>query len=825
MLLSKPVNPRPISISPDSLRSLQQAAAARELPTIANPPSGIIPDAASRYDLGQALNNSTPRALDAAAAQRTAADAVNGEGLANYNPYQKIGATNPNQSSRYFDPANVGKLEGQAASLPSSLDRPPVRGIPPERIGGAPLLAGAGGAAIDLATGLASGRNLGDALSHAGAFGTGTALGTGLGQLAGGALGALIGPEGIPIGAALGGMLGGYLGGNLADNLWNMFHPSSVDRNLRQPQQALPPISVGVPGGDYAVQGRITSRAFNPFQGKDVNVEQGCDRRSFLGPVTMFAGAGSLIFATGANGQTLELGGFADAKPAGNSLRIVRLDAPAVDIPVRDPTRKEDPGQNSPIPAFPVPAARPKGAPNPTTQPTLPPLPAIQPQINPGGPDPSGIPNQTPTPTPTPTPRQSPTPTPTPTPGQSPTPTSTPGQSPAPSTGGGSGQGSTYPTTKPYPTTPYPETKKPEESNTPDNFLRFIPLATIPFAIRQSAGDSGRTQERLNAQNPGQALPPGDGPPVKGPPDSPCKGGCGAALANKMNAIDSKLGAANAAGQDAVLAAIMAKLEILDLKMGAQAVGGLSGFIDKFRKAFDKMAEWLHLDRVLNVLTFTTTLHNAYMLSNGLTQTLFSMFSNVLAAVGIKDKDGSPLNVSHVIGSTIETFAKALLGVQAVDGMKAEWKKYNRIYQAAANILWSVQSIGNSTLSALEVVGSYVGKIGNAVRKWRVVGEKAYSWMNPQPNFQNRFFTTLETTQNVVSQVDQVASEVLNIETTVANIGTQATDIQKALKEETGTKPGTATPEAAKVAAAAAASKTHSATPPVPLETQVKPEG
>ena len=212
-------------------------------------------------------------------------------------------------------------------------------------------------------------------------------------------------------------------------------------------------------------------------------------------------------------------------------------------------------------------------------------------------------------------------------------------------------------------------------------------------------------------------------------------GGCMASMnQNAANAANNS--AANNATLNnlANVGELGASAEIL-ARLGPQLPGGISGFLQNFFANFEKLAKWLHLDRVLNVLTFTATLHNAYMLSNGLSQTFFSMISNVLAVVGIKDKEDSPLDISKIVGGKIESFFKAILGVETVDGIKSEWKKYNRIYQAAANLLWSVQSIGQSILSALEIVGQWSASVANALRKWGVVAEHAYRTFNPEINF------------------------------------------------------------------------------------------
>ena len=264
-------------------------------------------------------------------------------------------------------------------------------------------------------------------------------------------------------------------------------------------------------------------------------------------------------------------------------------------------------------------------------------------------------------------------------------------------------------------------------------------------------------------------------------------------------------------------------LLVINRKLGPELVGGISGFLGRMLSRLNKIADWMHLDRLLNILIWWQTLHNAYMLSNDLGQTLFSAISNVMAAIGFKDAEGNALNLSDILGKQIDELAQGVLGVTAWAGIKAEWKRLNRIYQAAANLLWSLQSIGQSIINAVEVVGGWVASIGNALRKFGTIGEKAFGWMNQSPNFDNKFFTGLENAQNVISQIDSVASEVLSVQQTVIQIGEQKKELEKALGEVGDAKQGTPPPEAAKQKEAGEAAKTASVTPAIPLESQTKP--
>jgi hypothetical protein len=360
----------------------------------------------------------------------------------------------------------------------------------------------------------------------------------------------------------------------------------------------------------------------------------------------------------------------------------------------------------------------------------------------------------------------------------------------------------TSPTTTPTPT-PTPTTTKPATTDDFEKFKKDLEKlllgGTILAALTPTIQGMGDKVNKISENTTPQAIKAAS---KAGTCESFNPGECNADIRNNArDAANNSGGLLNALGNLASIADLALLKPIYDTVTATAS--GLNKFYD-----------WAHLDRVLNILTFVNTTHNAYMLSNGLTQTLFSMVSNVLAAVGIKDKEGSPLDINSIVGKTVENLFKSVLGVETVDGIKAEWKKYNRIYQAAANLMWSLQSIGNSMLSAAEVIGERVALIGNALVKWRVVSEKAYNWMNPQANFQNRFFTTLESTQNVVSQVDSVASEVLSIESTITQIGTQKKELTDSLAQLDNSKQKTPQPEATKIKAEAAASTQASLNPP-----------
>jgi hypothetical protein len=234
----------------------------------------------------------------------------------------------------------------------------------------------------------------------------------------------------------------------------------------------------------------------------------------------------------------------------------------------------------------------------------------------------------------------------------------------------------------------------------------------------------------------------------------------------------------------------------------------------EFSEKFDKLMKWLHIDRILNILIFITTVHNAYMLSANLTQTLISALNTITTvagnALGLRDVEDAPIDFSEAINDTMENVLKGILGADNLENIKAEWKKYSRIYQAASHIMFAIQSINNSVLGAVELTSSNVAKIGNALKKWGAVSERAFGWMNPQPWMQNKFFTTIENLEDAGGTLDMVALETLSAQQEISQLTTQIEDFQKMAAQLDGGDEGPGSPEAQKIKAQEEAAKSGS---------------
>jgi ribosomal protein S24E len=101
-----------------------------------------------------------------------------------------------------------------------------------------------------------------------------------------------------------------------------------------------------------------------------------------------------------------------------------------------------------------------------------------------------------------------------------------------------------------------------------------------------------------------------------------------------------------------------------------------------------------------------------------------------------------------------------------------------------------------------------------------VVFEKAFGWMNPNIDFQNPFFTTIQNVSNVVESVDQFASEVLNIQETTEQLGEQREKLLETISNNNDGL-GSIVPEHVTTRTAETEAKVDSQSPPITPEDEV----
>jgi hypothetical protein len=229
---------------------------------------------------------------------------------------------------------------------------------------------------------------------------------------------------------------------------------------------------------------------------------------------------------------------------------------------------------------------------------------------------------------------------------------------------------------------------------------------------------------------------------------------------------------------------ILRKVNTIDQKMGPQLAGGVGGFLRKFARSS-------LVNQAQNTLTFLATLHNAQMLSNNLRLTLFSAFDLIYELPGMgrfapRDPEtDEQMSYGEWAGDQVDSLLRSAFGDQTVDTVRNTWNRASRVYQAATNLLFAIQSIMWSLQEALEVVGQYVAWIGNAAKRFGVFTERAYAWMNPNAANSrqfSRFYNFMNQATEQVENLEQIAAATLDVTEATAELTRQSAEFQQLVR-------------------------------------------
>ena len=251
-------------------------------------------------------------------------------------------------------------------------------------------------------------------------------------------------------------------------------------------------------------------------------------------------------------------------------------------------------------------------------------------------------------------------------------------------------------------------------------------------------------------------------------------------IGGKVDLANTSLGAISTFQQQQ----IMGGINQANQKLGGQLFDNIGGQMvpTGISARLIKIGRRVGLNYVLTGMAFLTTLHNAFMLSNMLTMTLFS-FIDTTAMLFIDDPNGEAINSQVIVGGAVENFFKATFGVEATQNAKHAWNKFNRIYQAATNILFSMQSMIWSIYEILEILGQWNVRIIDVLEKWGVIGSEVWGALSPNLNFtQLAVWRKIMVAQEVVENLEAIAGELLNVKEVAGQLQIQTTELQNAVR-------------------------------------------
>ncbi len=235
------------------------------------------------------------------------------------------------------------------------------------------------------------------------------------------------------------------------------------------------------------------------------------------------------------------------------------------------------------------------------------------------------------------------------------------------------------------------------------------------------------------------------------------------------------------------------------------------------------------INKLINLITLVTVFHNAAMLSRDVGETIGELASNMLATVGIKDETGNQLDINELVGTSVRNFVQTIVGQEVYNDVSTAWKKASRIVSSAAMIAYTVRGLHDTSKDILEWTAENTGKIGNALKRWGVVGERAYPWMSERVRAQDayrrkfqRVTDGLESLEDTASSLSQVTGEVREIQEEYIELKEQKDAFTELISTTPPESTPPASPENTPIADAEGEAKAASASPAVALVNAVK---
>lgn len=302
-----------------------------------------------------------------------------------------------------------------------------------------------------------------------------------------------------------------------------------------------------------------------------------------------------------------------------------------------------------------------------------------------------------------------------------------------------------------------------------------LPWWVIPaLAIATGAG-IGTAIALKDPTTPGEFTQPPPAPPpqsIPTPPDTGCR--CNAPILQAQQAATADL---NDLRQRLI--------RVEGNQTGPQGFAGIYAFLVEMRAKLgavsdfaEKAWETTRIQKVLDVLTFIGVMHNVSMLSRDVSETFFYLVGQALDIVGIDDEEGNALNIGQIVGGSVYSFLTGVFGEAFVEGAIDSYRKANRIVQSASMVIWTIRSLQDTGLDLMEWIGENTGKIGNALKRFGVVGERSYPWMaeSAQARDRNRarfdkVTGALENVEDRLSSYSVATSNVLEIQQETQELG------------------------------------------------------
>ncbi len=215
-------------------------------------------------------------------------------------------------------------------------------------------------------------------------------------------------------------------------------------------------------------------------------------------------------------------------------------------------------------------------------------------------------------------------------------------------------------------------------------------------------------------------------------------------------------------------------LDVLNTKVGDVAkIGSLS-------KGVGNTIDFLGASRFMEVITMIGVLHNAFMLSNELGQTLFSIVDNAASIpIKIANPNGDDFDSKQLFSKSIESFFVGLFGKATYAEMVAAYKATNNIISTSSNLLSNVQNIIGETQNIQSVTSDWVRELGDALRDDGVISENNWEPKPEKYRFQSQRLGKLERMSQGIEKINNALQAIEEITSSVKDIVDTGNEIKE----------------------------------------------
>lgn len=201
------------------------------------------------------------------------------------------------------------------------------------------------------------------------------------------------------------------------------------------------------------------------------------------------------------------------------------------------------------------------------------------------------------------------------------------------------------------------------------------------------------------------------------------------------------------------------------------------------KQAVTDFANWSVIGFAIKVLTLVVNVQQGWMLCSNFINIAVTTIENVIGLVN-KDWQGKTFDINSVISGGIKNLLTTILGSSDEAVLEQNWNNYNRIYQSGANLLMVFQTIQFSVMNAMNVIGQWSGEIGNALKRFGLVGVHGFDWRPTNVNFHGSW-TNLQKATMIVNSIQQIAGAVQQGQNGVNQMQTELTNFQNAYNDPT----------------------------------------